>query len=303
MSHLIFILVCFIWGTSFILMKRALVSFDFISVGAARVLFGALVLGLVWLLRRRRWPLRRKDLAPLTALAAIAYSIPFCMQPYVIGRVEAAAGHGSAFAGIVVSFVPLFTVIVSVPLLNVYPTKRQMAGLIGGLGFIAFLFADELSHGVPLRYLLLGSISPLCYATGNAYIKRRFHHVPPLALALGAMGLMGLILTPISVALETVTVDETFWPALGYLAVLGTIGTGLATYLFYTLIYRQGPLYASMVAYIIPCMAIGVGWLDDERISIGQLVAILGVFAMVGLVQYNPPAADTAPLTPESLPP
>lgn len=303
MSHLTFILTCCIWGTSFILMKRAMLSFDFISVGAGRVIFGAAVLAVLWLLRRQRWPLRWQDLAPLTGLAAAAYSIPFCIQPYVIEKVEAAAGHGSAFAGMIVSLVPLLTVIVSVPLLKVYPTKRQLLGVIGGLVCVAFLFADELSQGVPLQYLLLGSVSPLCYATGNAYIKRRFHHVSSLALALSSMGLTGLILAPLSAAFGKISVNAVFWPSLGYLAVLGVVGTGVSTYLFYVLIHRHGPLYAAMVAYIIPCLAIGVGWLDGEQITAGQLGAILGIFAMVALVQYKPPTAVAAPLPAESLGP
>ena len=40
------------------------------------------------------------------------------------------------------------------------------------------------------------------------------------------------------------------------LLVLGTIGTGLAGYLFYILIYRAGPVFAGMVGYIIPLVAL-----------------------------------------------
>jgi len=301
MSHLIFILVCCIWGTSFILMKRALLSFDFISIGAGRVIFGALVLGLVWLLQKQRWPLRRKDIGPLLLLAAVAYCVPFCMQPYVIDKVEKAAGHGSAFAGMLVSFVPLFTVVVSIPLLKVYPTRRQLLGVIGGLVFLFCLFANELKQDVPLMYLVLGSISPLCYATGNAYIKRRFHHVSPLALSFAALAITGMLLAPASAATNRITVNESFGLAFGCLALLGVVGTGITTFLFYRLIHHHGPLYAGMVAYIIPCLAVVIGWLDNERITAGQLGAILGVFAMVGLVQYKPPKASADALAPESI--
>ena len=69
----IFILICCIWGTSFILMKWSLQSFGPVGVGAVRVILGAVALGLVWQLGQRRWPLRRADLVALTALALIAY--------------------------------------------------------------------------------------------------------------------------------------------------------------------------------------------------------------------------------------
>ena len=301
MSHFIFIVVCCIWGTSFLLMKRSLLSFEFISVGAGRVIFGALVLGLFWLLQRQRWPFRLKDLGPLVLLAGVGYCVPFCMQPYVVGKVQAAAGHGSAFAGMLVCLVPLLTVAVSIPMLKVYPTKRQMVGLVGGLAFLVFLFANELKHGVPIACLLLGAISPLCYATANAYIKRRFQQAQPLALSLMALLLTAMILTPLSIAVETIKVNEAFWTALGALAILGVICTGIATFLFYKLIHQRGPLFAGMVAYIIPCLAIVVGWLDNEQINSGQLAAIPGVFVMVGLVQYKPPRDSAEAMTPESV--
>ena len=283
-------------------MKWALLAFGPIGVGAGRVLCGAAVLWLMWLLRRKsRWPLVWVDLPALALLIAIAFCIPFCVQPYVLGLVEATAGHGSAFVGLVIVFVPLFTVIVSIPLLRVYPTKLQLVGIIGGLLFIALLFADEVLHNVPLRYLLLGLVPPFCYSLGNTYIKRRFQHVPPMVLALAALSATGLVLTPLSAAVETVTVDARFWQAAAALAVLGVVCTGLATHWFYTLIQRRGPLYAGMVTYIVPCLAIFIAWLDAERITGGQIVAILGVLAMVALVQYRPPAARTAPVEPEPL--
>ena len=282
-------------------MKWALLAFGPIGIGAGRVLCGAAVLWLMWLVRRKwRWPLARVDLPALAVLTAVAFCIPFCVQPYVLGRVQATAGHGSAFVGLVVSFVPLFTVIVSMPMLKVYPTKLQLVGVMGGLLFIALLFANEVLHNVPLRYLLLGLVPPFCYSLGNTYIKRRFQHVPPMALALAALSVTGLILVPLSAAVETVTVAARLWRAVAALAVLGVICTGLATHWFYLLIQRRGPLYAGMVTYIVPCLAIFIGWLDAEQITRGQLVAIVGVLTMVGLVQYRPAAARTAPVAPEA---
>jgi drug/metabolite transporter (DMT)-like permease len=285
----IFILICCIWGTSFILMKWSLQSYGPISVGAIRVMLGAAALGLVWLLGRRRWPLRKADLAALTVVSLIAYCVPFCLQPFVLAKVQDVAGHGSTFIGLIICLVPLCTALVSVPMLKIYPTRRQVVGICGGLAFMLLLYIDELKHDVPLGYLLLGAISPLCYATGNAYLKRRFQGVPPLVLALAAMGLAGLMMTPLSMATETVRFNETFRHASGSLAILGVICTGLATYLFYMLIQHRGPLYAGMITYIVPCVAMLAGWLDKENVTLSQVVAILGMLAMVGLVQYKAP--------------
>ena len=116
-----------------------------------------------------------------------------------------------------------------------------------------------------------------------------------------ALLLTAMLLTPVSIAVETIAVNEAFWTALGALAILGVICTGIATFLFFKLIHHRGPLFAGMVAYIIPCLAIIIGWLDHEQINTGQLAAIFGVFAMVGLVQYKPPRASAEAMAPESV--
>ena len=132
-----FVMICCVWGCSFILMKRALESFSFLSVGMVRVFFGAVALMLVWKWQKQRWPLTSRDMIPLTAVAIIGYAIPFCVQPYVVGEVQRLADHGGAFGGMMVSFVPLLTILVSIPMLGVYPTKRQFFGVIGGFAWKA----------------------------------------------------------------------------------------------------------------------------------------------------------------------
>ena len=285
MSHLLFLLVCVIWGTSFVWMKYALPAFGPVGVGAGRVLLGAAALGLLWRWRKQRWPLRRGDLGALSLLALLGYAVPFVIQPWLIERVDERTGHGTALAGMMVSFVPLLTIVVSVPMLGVRPSRRQLLGVVGGLGCMAFLFSRELEYGVPLGYLLVGAITPVLYSFANTYVKRRFHDVPPMALSMVAMLLSAVVLLPTSVAFRPEQVPVRIGAAVVSLAVLGVVCTGLAGYMFYVLIREQGPLFASMVTYIIPCVALLAAWIIDEPLTLAQLVALAGAFAMVALVQ------------------
>ena len=63
--------------------------------------------------------------------------------------------------------------------------------------------------------------------------------------------------------------------------VLGIFGTGVASVTFYMLMKRSGPVFASMVTYGIPFVAIGWGLLTGETITllqiIGMAVILLGV--------------------------
>jgi drug/metabolite transporter (DMT)-like permease len=76
-----------------------------------------------------------------------------------------------------------------------------------------------------------------------------------------------------------------FATAIGSLAILGVIGTGVAVLLFIHLVVQEGPLFAGMVTYVVPVFALMWGAIDGEPITTRQVAAIAGVLAMVALVQ------------------
>jgi len=78
------------------------------------------------------------------------------------------------------------------------------------------------------------------------------------------------------------------WPmALGAIAVLGVLGTGFAVLLVIWLIVTKGPLFAGMVTYVVPTLALVWGAVDGEVITTRQLLAMAGVLGMVALVQFG----------------
>jgi len=81
------------------------------------------------------------------------------------------------------------------------------------------------------------------------------------------------------------------------LAFLGIVATGLSVLVFIHLVLKQGPLFAGMVTYVVPVLAMLWGAYDHEKITPEQMGAMAGVLAMVALVQYgaakpHPVAAD-----------
>jgi drug/metabolite transporter (DMT)-like permease len=280
MSHVLFVLICLTWGSSFILMKKATVAFGPLGVGAYRVIAGGLTLLLLWQLVGRRWPMDRRHVVPVLLLALVGYAVPYALQPYLVAR------HGSAFVGMMVSLVPLLTIVVSVPMLSVWPTVRQAMGVVGGLGFMLVIMGDGLRRDVPAWDLLLASAVPLTYALANTYVKQRFAGVSALALSMTALLASGGMLLPLSLGTEQIEAGEGFGGALAALLVLGVLATGLAMFVFYRLIHDHGPLYAGMVAYAIPAIALLWGWLDGEALTALQVAGLLGIFVMVGLVQW-----------------
>ena len=289
MRHLLFLLITVIWATSFLLMKKGMLAFGPVSIGALRVFGGALALGLIWRVRGGAWPFIKRDFLPLLALVLVGYAWPYCLQPFLVAR------NGSGFIGMSMVFVPLMTILVSIPLLRVFPTPLQFLGVLGGLGLVGLLMWDALQRSdVNAADLPLMLSVPFTYALTNTYIKLRFAGVPSLALAATELALASVVLLPVAAFLPAERAHflanlgaDHFALAAGSVAALGILGTGIAMYMFYKLIQDHGPLFAGMVTYLIPTGALVLGWFDGEAVTAKQLGALAGIFVMVALVQFG----------------
>lgn len=290
MPYVWFVVICLIWGSSFILMKRAMLYLSPIGIGAWRDFGGALVLLLMFLLSHRKWAMRRVDLIPLCGVAILGFAWPHSIQPELVGRI------GGAFVGMTVGMTPLLTILVSIPLLGVYPTPRQVAGIIGALVCMAILMEDGLRHSVAVSDLLLAVSVPTTYSIANCWIRRSLRHLPPLELTLLSLLTASSMLLPLSM----IAPPHPFNPqdrvvAIAAVATLGIAGTGIATLLFNRLVQDQGPLFASMTTNLIPIGAVVWGWVDGEQITLIQCGALLGILLMVAIVQFGsaqPPVTE-----------
>ncbi len=296
MHHVLFALICLIWGTSFMFMKVGLVVYGPVTVGAWRVGWAALVIALVWLCQRRPWPFSRADVVHLVGISLLGVAFPYVAQPYIIKVIERHTENGSSFAGMMVALVPLSTIVASVFMLRVFPTVRQAVGVLVGFTAFGVLLRYEFEEGVRLSDLMLASITPMLYAFTNTWIKRRFGSYPTtpvllmtmsvsLPILLVVMSLVGPMAEVTAQPAVVVPGVEPLPAALGAMFVLGVVCTAAAVFMFYKLVQTRGPLFAGMVTYIIPCLAMLVGLATGETISKTQWGALAVILCMVALVQ------------------
>ena len=281
MDHALFILFCVIGGSNFILMKKAALCFGPLTMAGLRCLCAALVLAGLW-----RWmsPPRlpdRREAPWLLVLTALGYAYPFVMLPYLVSR------HGSGFIGMMVCFVPLITVLLSMPMLRVFPTRWQLAGVLGGLACITVILVDGVERSVSPSQLALALSVPLCFAYTNLVAKQHLGALTPYLLTLCCVTVAALLLTPLGLVAEPLDRGSGFGVAVGSLLTLGVIGTAVALVIFFGLLQRRGPLYAGLVTYLVPLGALLWGWADAELVTSRQLSALLGVLAMVAVVQLD----------------
>ncbi len=285
MPYLSFLFICLVWGASFILMKKGAVWFSPAAIGAWRVIGGAAVLGLACWWSRVPWAIRRRDWRAVVFVVGCGFAWPFCVQPFLVAR------DGSAFIAMTVSFTPLITIAASIPLLGVYPARRQLIGVLGALGFMALLMWDgRINRQIPIRDLTLALTVPLCYAVTNTVIRRALSHVPPLELSFVSLAAAGVILVPVALVVPfergpASPADQT--AAIEALLFLGLVGTGISTFLFNRLIQHHGPLFAGMVTNLVPIGALAWGWADHERVTPLQVAALVGLVSMVTVVQFG----------------
>ena len=77
------------------------------------------------------------------------------------------------------------------------------------------------------------------------------------------------------------------WMSFSAIAILAIVGTTLAVVMFNKLIQTGGALFASMVTYIVPIIAILWGVVDGETISIWSVSGVLVILAGVYLVNKS----------------
>ena len=72
----------------------------------------------------------------------------FTAPPQVIQAYVLEQGFGHGFFGTMVAAIPLLTILVSVPMLGVRPTGRELFGVLGGLACIFLLVEEGMQRGM-----------------------------------------------------------------------------------------------------------------------------------------------------------
>lgn len=292
MAHLAFIFCCFVWGTSFILLERVTHVYGPAQIGIWRMFSGAAAVGLCWWFGDRGYRPSRRDWIVLGCVSLLLTAPPQVVQAYVLHQ-----GFGHSFFGTIVAAVPLMTILVSVPMLRIWPTQRELVGVLGGLVCLWFLVDEGVDRGMSTAVLTLAMMIPLASALSNTIIKWQVPHVPAAPLTAILLVGAGLALVPLELAPSTLDALHLAAPpattitaseqtaATVFLLVLGVVGSGISTMVFVWMVLKKGPLFAGMTTYVVPVLALLWGLVDGETITPRQLLAIGGVLGMVALVQ------------------
>src|SRR5690606_7691215 len=147
---------------------------------------------------------------------------------------------------------------------------QGIGAIIGFVGAAMLMGGDGDDGKSDVLHTLLIILATAFYGMNGLIINRYLFGIPSFKLS-GAFftTLFGpsLIILGFTGFFSTFTGTADQWQGLGYVAILGLVGTALAMILFYKLLQLTSALFASMVTYLIPIVAVMWGVLDGERLG------------------------------------
>ncbi len=274
------ILLSVIWGSSFILMKRGLESYNNFQVAAFRIFLSFLFLLPMIISRLRR--LGRKNLKSLLIVGFIGNFFPAFLFTTAQTHIN------SSLAGILNSCTPLFTLVVG---MLVYRNRFLLINVIGLLlGFIGatgLIYNGGISlSGGDTGYALLILLATFFYAISVNEIRNHLHHMDGITITslaflfIGPVAGIYLLFSDFSQALASPGHVRNFI----YIALLAFFGSFIATILFNELVRKTTAIFGASVTYLIPVFAISWGILDGESFTLDQALWALVILAGIYLV-------------------
>jgi drug/metabolite transporter (DMT)-like permease len=284
-NYIILILLAVVWGSSFILMKRGLVAYDYMQVAALRLFIA--FLSLTPFMLKAIKVVQRKHLLAIVAMALFGNGMPAFLFT------KAQTELDSSVIGILNSLVPLFTLLLGVYFFKTKPTKTNIAGIIIGLCGAIVLIYSTMGGGIEINnYVFLVILATVMYAISINVIKKYLHDLDALSITALAFLLIG----PLSAIyifntnfLEIATTSNQGVISLGYIALLAVVCTSSAVVIFNKLIRQSTAIFASSVTYLIPVVAIFWGIVDGEKVALIHLLSVVIILSGVYLVNKKSP--------------
>tara|TARA_B100000401_G_scaffold434924_1_gene375832 strand:- start:409 stop:1287 length:879 start_codon:yes stop_codon:yes gene_type:complete len=263
-----------IWASAFLNIKIATYSYEPITIAFLRILFGAIPVLILCYFKKIKIEAFSKDWMWFASIGIINLVIPFFLIAYGVQKVQ------SNLAAILMSTTPLSATILA----HFFINKEKMNFIKSGgivLGFIGvvYLFSDNLlindNNFTSALLILLGSTF---YVIGGILTLKISHkkneNVTASILIWGT-----IIICPISLILEqpwnlSPRLDSTLC-----LIYLGIFPTGIAWLLRFFILKRNGLVFQSQVAYLIPIFGVLLGF-----IFLNEMITTKVVFSLIAVI-------------------
>ena len=265
-NYLQMLLTSALWGSSFLLMKIALVELNPFQISFYRIFIGMVFMNL-FITKIEK--LNRKDHLNIALVGLLWMSLPF----YLFAASEETIS--SSLAGLINGSTPIFISIVGVLFFSQKITNTQKFYLILGFAGIYVLSFGLNKININLEvgtYLaLIASISYGFAANIVQPLIKKFGALNVLKIALRYGSIFSFILFSLNSNVLIPTVGESLFPIL----LLGIGSSGIAFFSFYKLIDDVGSIIGSITIYLVPIFSIFFGFIFlNEETTFIQIIGI-----------------------------
>jgi drug/metabolite transporter (DMT)-like permease len=283
-NWLLFIVLSVVWGSSFILMKTSAEHLNGLQIGAIRI-FAAGIAFLPWaVFHASKIPVKKLGIVILTGL--LGNFLPALLFASAI------KGNGeSSLASILNSLTPLFVIVIGVLFFKTKVQSRKIAGVL--IGFAGLIVLSLLRGPVNPNDngLLLILIATIFYGITVNLVSHYLKGIDGFKIASVSLAVMaipaGLLMWQQNV-LSIARYDEEARLSIAVACLLGVVGSAIATALYYILIQKAGGVFASLVTYAIPIVAMMWGLLANENITAIQIACLGMILIGVYIASVNP---------------
>jgi drug/metabolite transporter (DMT)-like permease len=276
---LIYILLCIIWGSTWLAIRASLESLTpFISLGS-RFTFASMFIFILMKVRGISLQKDKEAIRLYLLMGFLSFIIPFGLVYWAEQFVP--SGLASVLFGVYPFFVALFS-FYRIPSESI--GKLKILGMSLGFFGIVIIFSD--SFTMDFSNLFLGMIAVAFSGIIQAWIavtlKKSGSHLNPLSMNFIPMliaGLCGLLFGFLTEDLSKIKIDNTAIISVLYLAFFGSVVTFTS---FYWLMKKINVVLLSLIAFITPIVALLLGWifykesLTTDHI-IGSLLVLIGL--------------------------
>lgn len=274
-------------------MKDSTAGLTSIQIAALRIFSAGLAFVPFAIFHFSRLP--RKKIPLIILSAVFGNLLPAFLFAEAMTKIDGSLG------GILNSLTPICVVVTGILFFKNKIGAQKIWGVLTGFAGLVLLMLMPVLSGEKtisfdnLSYTLLILLATLFYGINVNMVSHFLKGLNPIHVATTSLAAMtiptGIILFQqqfLQLDFSSNVVQESVLATVG----LGVVGSAIATALFYVLVQKAGGLFASLVTYGIPFIALLWGFFDREKISTMQIVSLCII--LFGVYLANRPDKKTS---------
>lgn len=282
LSHYLYLLfLSSVWGCSFLFLKILAPTVPPITIAAARITIGALVIASYVFMQGGKLPTHSSIWIKGTIIGVIGTGIPFVLISWAMLHINSGTG------AICMSIIPLCVFVMAH---FAHPDEKMswtgLIGIVSGICGIVVLFYDTVNlndtQSMGTLALVAMLIASFGYAFANILVKK-YVKTEPINTSFVMLSTVAVLLWPLAFIFENPLNLQLGSTEILSILYLGVLPTGITTMVIVIFTQKAGSTFVSYNTYFIPVVGIIAGYLFlDEALKQTTLLSIcfiaIGIF-------------------------